>query len=240
VEHTKIFKRKDFLKMGYMDKIQKSINFNQNKPIREIVYECLKENIIQEVIPVGERIIEKTFAEKLNISRTPIRDALKRLEQEELLENVSGRGLMVKKITINEVDEIYMIRLTLEVLAAKKAMENITESEISEIEVLLDLTEEKNKEGEVKEVIRLFAEFNEKIYEASRMKRLASMITKLKEYHQRFRDISMIEYKRREEGLREHREIFRAIAEKNDKDIEDIIKRHLNFSYELVVTELSK
>ncbi len=226
--------------MGYMDKIQKSINFNQNKPIREIVYECLKENIIQEVIPVGERIIEKTFAEKLNISRTPIRDALKRLEQEELLENVSGRGLMVKKITINEVDEIYMIRLTLEVLAAKKAMENITESEISEIEVLLDLTEEKNKEGEVKEVIRLFAEFNEKIYEASRMKRLASMITKLKEYHQRFRDISMIEYKRREEGLREHREIFRAIAEKNDKDIEDIIKRHLNFSYELVVTELSK
>lgn len=226
--------------MGYMDKIQKSINFNQNKPIREIVYECLKENIIQEVIPVGERIIEKTFAEKLNISRTPIRDALKRLEQEELLENVSGRGLMVKKITINEVDEIYMIRLTLEVLAAKKAMENITESEISEIEVLLDLTEEKNNAGEVKEVIRLFAEFNEKIYEASRMKRLASMITKLKEYHQRFRDISMIEYKRREEGLREHREIFRAIAEKNDKDIEDIIKRHLNFSYELVVTELSK
>lgn len=226
--------------MGYMDKIQKSINFNQNKPIREIVYECLKESIINEVIPIGERIVEKTFADKLNISRTPIRDALKRLEQEELLEYISGKGLMVKKITINEVDEIYMIRNTLEVLAAKKAMENITESEISEIEVLLDLTEEKNNAGEVKEVIRLFAEFNEKIYEASRMKRLASMITKLKEYHQRFRDISMIEYKRREEGLREHREIFQAIAEKNDRDIEDIIRRHLNFSYELVVTELSK
>lgn len=224
--------------MEYMDKILKSINFNQDKPIREIVYECLRENIIKGVIPVGERIVEKVFADKLNISRTPVRDALRRLEMEELVKSIPGKGIVVKKITLEEVMEIYKIRANLEVLAAVNAMENITSEEIAEIQELLDLTEQMNKEGNVKEVVRLFAEFNAKIYEASRMKRLVSMISKLSEYLQRFRDISMSENKRREKGLKEHREILNAIVEKNYNDIDEIIKRHLQFSMEIVINEI--
>lgn len=224
--------------MEYMDKILKSINFNQDKPIREIVYECLRENIIKGVIPVGERIVEKVFADKLNISRTPVRDALRRLEMEELVKSIPGKGIVVKKITVEEVIEIYKIRANLEVLAAEEAMENITPEEIKKIQELLDLTEEMNNQGNVKEVVRLFAEFNEQIYEASRMKRLVTMISKLSEYLKRFRDISMSENKRREKGLKEHREILNAIVEKNHKDIDEIIKRHLQFSMEIVINEI--
>ncbi|SHJ76321.1 DNA-binding transcriptional regulator, GntR family [Clostridium amylolyticum] len=224
--------------MEYMDKILKSINFNQDKPIREIVYECLRENIIKGVIPVGERIVEKVFADKLNISRTPVRDALRRLEMEELVKSIPGKGIVVKKITVEEVIEIYKIRANLEVLAAEEAMENITPEEIKKIQDLLDLTEEMNNQGNVKEVVRLFAEFNAQIYEASRMKRLVTMISKLSEYLKRFRDISMSENKRREKGLKEHREILNAIVEKNHKDIDEIIKRHLQFSMEIVINEI--
>lgn len=224
--------------IDYMDELIKNTNFNQSKPIRDVVYESLRKTIISGVIPVGERIVEKEYAERLNISRTPVREALRRLELEELVEYLPRTGVVVKRISIEDVIEIYKIRHNLEVLATTSAMENITEQEIREIEELLDLTEKKNKEGNVEEVVKLFGVFNSKIYEASRMKRLASMISKLNEYLQRFRNISIAENERREKALREHREILKAIKEKNKENIDDIIKRHLDYSLEIVMAEI--
>lgn len=224
--------------IDYMDELIKNTNFNQSKPIRDIVYESLRKTIISGVIPVGERIVEKEYAERLNISRTPVREALRRLELEELVEYLPRTGVVVKRISIEDVIEIYKIRHNLEVLATTSAMENITEQEIREIEELLDLTERKNKEGNVEEVVKLFGVFNSKIYEASRMKRLASMISRLNEYLQRFRNISIAENERREKALREHREILKAIKEKNKEDIDDIIKKHLDYSLEIVMAEI--
>jgi DNA-binding GntR family transcriptional regulator len=223
-----------------MEELVKSTNFNQNRPIREVVYESLRRIIISGIIPVGERIIEKEYADRLNISRTPVREALRMLEMEELVESVPRLGVIVKRISIEDVIEIYKIRQNLEVLASVTAMENITEDEIKQIEELLDLTEQKNKEGHVAEVMKLFEEFNSKIYEASRMKRLAGMISKLNEYLRRFRNISIAEDVRREKALKEHREILKAIVEKNKEDIDKIIKKHLDYSLDIVMEELKE
>lgn len=222
----------------YMDEFVQHTNFNQSKPIREIVYEGLRKTIISGIIPVGERIVEKEYAERLNISRTPVREAIRRLEEEELVENIPRVGVVVKRISAEDVIEIYKIRHYLEVLAAINAMENITKEEMKELEELLDLTEQKNNEGDVKEVIRLFGEFNTLIYKASRMKRLASMISELNEYIQKFRDISVTDNERREKALVEHREILKAIAEKNTVDIDSIIKKHLDVSLEVVYSTM--
>lgn len=224
--------------IDYVDEFVKRTDFNQNKPISEIVYESLRKTIISGLIPVGERIVEKEYAQRLNISRTPVREALKRLEMEELVEYVPRKGVIVRRISVEDVIEIYKIRHSLEVLAATTAMENITIEGIKEIERLLDLTEQKNNEGDVEEVIRLFGEFNLKIYEASRMKRLTAMISRLNEYLQRFRNISISDNERREKALKEHRKILKAIVEKNTTDIDDIIKRHLNDSLDIVVAEI--
>lgn len=224
--------------INYMDELIKDTNFNQNKPIREVVYESLRRTIISGVIPAGERIVEKEYAERLNISRTPVREALRLLEMEELVEYLPRTGVVVKRISVEDAIEIYKIRHSLEVLASINAMDNITEEEIRDIENLLDITEQKNKEGDVEEVIRLFGVFNTKIYEASRMKRLANMISRLNEYLQRFRNISISENERREKALREHRIILKAIAEKNKDQIDDIIKKHLEDSIEIVIAEM--
>lgn len=223
---------------NYMDEFVKSTNFHQSKPIREIVYESLRNTIISGKIPVGERIVEKEYAERLNISRTPVREALRALEMEELVEYIPRVGVVVKRITIEDVFEIYKIRQHLEVLAAVSAMDNITEEEIKEIEELLTLTEKKNAEGDIEEVIKLFGVFNQKIYEASRMKRLTSMISKLNEYLQRFRNISISDNERRESALKDHREILEAIVLKNKEEIEKIIKSHLEKSLEVVAQEI--
>lgn len=224
--------------INYMDELVKDTNFNQNKPIREVVYESLRRTIISGVIPAGERIVEKEYAERLNISRTPVREALRLLEMEELVEYLPRTGVVVKRISVEDAIEIYKIRHSLEVLASINAMDNITEEEIRDIENLLDITEQKNKDGDVEEVIRLFGVFNTKIYEASRMKRLANMISRLNEYLQRFRNISISENERREKALREHRLILKAIAEKNKDQIDDIIKKHLEDSIEIVIAEM--
>lgn len=223
---------------NYMDEFVKSTNFHQSKPIREIVYESLRNTIISGKIPVGERIVEKEYAERLNISRTPVREALRALEMEELVEYIPRVGVVVKRITIEDVFEIYKIRQHLEVLAAVSAMDNITEEEIKEIEELLTFTEEKNAEGDIEEVIKLFGVFNQKIYEASRMKRLTSMISKLNEYLQRFRNISISDNERRESALKDHREILEAIILKNKGEIGKIIKSHLEKSLEVVAQEI--
>lgn len=213
----------------YMDEIIK------NTPIREVVYESLRRTIISGIIPVGERIIEKEYAERLNISRTPVREALRRLEREELVEHFPRTGFVVKRITTEDVIEIYKIRYNLEVLAATSAMEIITSEGISEIEKLLDLTERKNEEGNVEEVIKLSGEFNSKLYQASGMKRLEGMIRKLNEYLRRFRNISISHNSRREKALMEHRQILNAIADKNKDEIKAVIKKHLEFSIKIVI-----
>ncbi|MBL4938222.1 GntR family transcriptional regulator [Clostridium sp. YIM B02515] len=224
----------------YIEVLIENTNFSQNKPIREVVYESLRRTIISGVIPVGERIVEKEYADRLNISRTPVREALRMLEMEELVENIPRVGVIVKRISIEDVIEIYKIRHNLEVLASINAMDNITKEEIRDITNLLDLTEQKNKEGDVQEVIRLFGVFNSKIYEASRMKRLAGMISRLNEYLQRFRNISISENERREKALKEHREILKAITQKNKEIIDSIIKEHLEYSLEIVLAEIDE
>ena len=221
--------------INYMDELIKNTNFSNNLPIREIVYESLRRTIISGVIPVGERIIEKEYAERLNISRTPVREALRRLEREKLVEHFPKIGVVVKRITKEDVIEIYKIRINLEVLAAINAMESITPGEIDEIKGLLDLTEVKNNEGKVEEVIRLFGEFNLELYQASGMKRLAVMITKLNEYTQRFRNISISHNSRREQALKEHRQILKAIVDKDEDEIKMVIKKHLKDSIKIVL-----
>ena len=88
----------------------------ESKPIREIAYETLKHAIITGQIPAGARIVETEYADKLHISRTPLREALRKLERDGLVEYVLRRGVVVRAFTIADVEEIYTIRNALEML----------------------------------------------------------------------------------------------------------------------------
>jgi DNA-binding GntR family transcriptional regulator len=224
--------------IDYMNVVVENTNFNQSKPIRQVVYESLRKIIINGIIPVGERIVEKTYAERLNISRTPVREALRMLEIEELVEYLPKVGVIIKKFSIEDVIEIFEIRYNLEVLAITEAMDNITEDEIKKINELIDLTKLENAKGNTVEVIRLFAEFNLIIYEASRMKQLNGILSKLNEYIERFRAISMSSFDRRERAIKEHREILQIIVEKDKEQIDSILKKHLEHSLEVVIDEI--
>lgn len=223
---------------NWMDEFVNNTDLSQNKPIREVVYESLRSTLISGKVPIGERIVEKEYAQRLNISRTPVREALKQLELEDLVEYIPRLGVVAKQITKDDVIEIYRIRESLELLVIFEATENIFPDEIEEISSLLDLTEKLNQEGKIDEVIDLFREFNSLIYKSSKMRRLPIMISNLNSYLQRFRNISILDDERREKALLEHRQILNAIVARDKALAEEIIKSHLNISLNVVLKEI--
>ncbi|WP_192987879.1 GntR family transcriptional regulator [Carnobacterium mobile] len=226
------------------DYIREIINFtdiSQFKPLNEIVFDGIRKAIITGRIPVGQRIKEKEFAERMNISRTPIREALHRLEKEGLVEYIPKFGTIVKRITIEDAKEIYQIRQALDVVATINAMTRMTKEQFDELKQLLVKTEEVNKNNQdVEEVIRLFSIFNEKIYQFSDMPRLTSIVTKLREYLMRFRDISLTEEGRRKKALNEHWMIYRGMYNKDEEQIKLIINEHLSYSEKFILAEMEK
>ena len=105
----------------------------ESRPIREIAYDVLKKAIITGEIPAGERIVETEYADRLHISRTPLREALRKLERDGLVEYVMRRGVIVHAFTTEDVDQIYTIRNALEMLTLPYIIENATAEDIASL-----------------------------------------------------------------------------------------------------------
>ena len=121
----------------------------ESRPIREIAYEVLKHAIITGEIPAGERIVETDYAERLHISRTPLREALRKLERDGLVEYVLRRGVVVRAFTIADVEEIYTIRNALEMLTLPAIVKNATEEDIAALKEHLREMDEVMAHGDI-------------------------------------------------------------------------------------------
>jgi len=224
----------------YIKEVIKLTDLSQNKPLNEIVFEGLRNAIIKGIIPIGERINESVYAEKMNISRTPVREALRRIQEEGLVEYVPHYGVVVKKITIEDAIEIYQIRKALDILAAQNAMRIMTEEQFDEMEALLHKTDEADKRGDFREVIELSKRFNDMIYTFSRMPRLDIIAKKLRQYLMRFRDISLTENERRRKALDEHWILYRNMRQKNYEQVAIITTEHLDYSEKFILKEMRR
>lgn len=224
---------------NWMNEFVYNTDLSQNRPIKDVVYESIKKTLIEHKVPAGERFIEKEYSDRLNISRTPVRESLKQLEKEGLVKYVPRLGVVVNRITKEDVIEIYKIRSSLELLVATESMKYITQSDVDRITKLLDETHEANLRDDLNNVIELFSEFNSQLYELSKMKILPNMISNLNNYLHRFRTISIEDSIRREKAILEHRQIIKSIVER-DRDLSEmIIKKHLYDSLDVVLQEFN-
>ena len=224
----------------YIKEVIKLTDLSQNKPLNEIVFEGLRNAIIKGIIPIGERINESVYAEKMNISRTPVREALRGIQEEGLVEYVPHYGVVVKKITIEDAIEIYQIRKALDILAAQNAMKIMTEEQFDEMEALLQKTDEADERGDFREVIELSKRFNDMIYTFSKMPRLDIIAKKLRQYLMRFRDISLTENERRRKALDEHWILYRNMRKKNYEQVAIITTEHLDYSEKFILKEMRR
>ena len=211
------------------------------KPLRKQVYEVLRETILSGKLKPGEKITEVEIAEKLNVSRTPVREAIRMLELEELIVIVPQRGVFVAGVkSIKEINDIFEVRAKLEGLAAKLAAQNITEDQLKKINSYAEKIKECINDNDLQRSIEIDISFHQAIYEAANNKWLQKMLDSLFEKITRFRASSLGQEGRMKSALKEHKELCQAFDDKNGDKASKLARQHIEKARQSVVQVFEK
>jgi len=202
----------------------------ESRPIREIAYEVLKRAIISGEIPAGERIVETDYADRLHISRTPLREALRKLERDGLVEYVLRRGVIVKAFTLKDVDEIYTIRNALEMLTLPAIVENATQEDIDSLRVKLKEMDELMAKDDVAGLSPLARAFHSQFTHLCGQTRILRVIEGQDEFITRFSAMSIAQENRRSSAHQEHHEMVNLLEKRDLEALQILVKKHIERS----------
>lgn len=203
------------------------IELDNYKPLRDIVFEALREAVIAGQLRPGERLMEVQLAEELGVSRTPVREAIRKLELEGFVIMVPRKGAYVSDMSIKDVTDVFEIRRALEGLAAELAAERMTDEELEELERILVGTAETTARLDVLSTVDMDTGFHQVIYEASRNEKLSSMLYHLREQIQRFRTQSLSRPGRLKRALVDHRGIVDALRQRDTELARRLAEQHI-------------
>ena len=203
------------------------IEIEQYKPLRDIVFETLRTAILDGKLKPGERVMEVQLAEKLGVSRTPVREAIRKLELEGLLVMIPRKGAYVADVSIKDVLNVLEVRASLEGLAASLAAERITEEEIDKLRQSAEEFEEMNRSNDRDGMVQKDTEFHSVLLNASRNNKLLSIVEGLSDYVQRFRVIYFTEYSDAKNIMDDHRAILDAINERDGEKANRVAQEHI-------------
>lgn len=213
----------------------------KSKSMREQVYEKMKEMIFSGEIKQGERIVEVEFAERFNVSRTPLREAIRMLELEGLLEDNVGVGVSVKKIGMSDIQEVYQIRIALEGIVLKEIIEKKNQKGINKLEEILIKTKALiDSSASTDELFELFSEFNNILYNLSNYPKVVNLIKNINMYLRIFRKYSVENIERRLIAYEEHIEIVEALKKGDLERALRINEVHLLGSKDFLIDNLKK
>lgn len=201
-----------------------------SKPIRDIAYESLKHDIITGEIPAGTRIVETVYANKLHISRTPLREAFRKLELDGLVSCEARRGVIVRAFTIEDIEEIFTIRNALMALIAPSIVANVTEEAILELEELLQLMDASQQKEDAEALAVQNRQFHRKIEQLSDKKRILRVIDSQEEYIVRFAALSIASVVRRSTAQKEHHQMVAYLRARDEARFGELICHHLEES----------
>ena len=190
------------------------------------VFDKLENDIIHGVYAKGEILTELKLVEQLGVSRTPIRDALRRLEQERLIAD-TGKGSVVLGITEEDLRDIMNIRERIEGLCAYYAAKNITAEGIKELAHITDLQDFYFNKGDTDRLRQVDDEFHDAICRLSQRHVISDTLTPLHRKTRRYRRIAMEDRERTTQTLKEHYEIYRAIASGDADLAKSLMKQHI-------------
>lgn len=189
------------------------------------VFERLETDILSGHYARGEYLVETELCQALGVSRTPVREALRRLQQEHLLEETK-KGLMVLGITHEDLQDIMELRLRIEGFAAARAAERITEEQLKELRETLDLQEFYLSKRDSDHIKAMDSRFHELVYKFSGSAVIYDTLAPLHKKVQRYRHKSVENKSRAESSVAEHRAVFEALAAHDPAKAEAAILQH--------------
>ena len=194
---------------------------------RSTVYTKLRNAILAGALKPMERITENQVAERFGLSRTPVREAFRRLEAEGLILVVPQRGSFVSQPSVEDILEIYQMRTPLEGMAARIAAELITDEQLRHLEDLLRAEEHRKDRPSAERSLRLNREFHAVIFACTRNKRLASFLMDMQDQVHRVRVLWPSTLARLGETWKEHQQILAALKEHDAEAAERLMRGHL-------------
>ncbi len=190
------------------------------------VFEKLENDIIQGVYARGELLTELKLVEQLGVSRTPIREALRRLEQERLIED-TGKGSRVLGITEEDLLDIMNIRERIEGLAAYYATVNLTPDGLKELSHIVDLQEFYFSKKDKEHLRQVDDAFHDMICALSRRSVISDTLVPLMRKTRRYRRVAIDDWERTTNTMNEHKAIFEAIASGDARLAEELTTQHI-------------
>ena len=201
------------------------VKLDSYKPLREVVFESLREAIINGVLEPGERLMEIQLAEEMGVSRTPVREAIRKLELENFVVMIPRKGAYVAGVSHKDIAEVFEIRSALEGLAAGLAAERATEEEIKEMEKIL--LHHDREDMSLEDIVSTDTDFHALVYKASRNERLIQILENLRVQIQRFRTTSLSVPGRLKDAISEHQAIVEAIARQDGEEAQVLATAHI-------------
>ena len=202
----------------------------ESKPIRDIAYDRLKHAIITGELPAGSRIVETTYAEHLHISRTPLREALRKLERDGLVEYVLRHGVVVRAFTIADIEEIFTIRNSMMMLILPSVIERVTDQDIRELRMLLAEMDVAHAEKDCDALAAFNRTFHSKIEHITDKKRILRVIDDQEEYILRFSAVTIASIVRRSKAHQEHHQMVDLLEARDLEGLKRLMAHHLEES----------
>lgn len=211
-----------------------TLNMDAYLPLRDVVFNTLREAILRGDLVPGERLMELQLAAKLGVSRTPIREAIRMLEQEGLAITIPRKGAIVAGMTEKDMQDVLEIREALEELSVQVACDKITDEEVAKLRENMENFETSLKSGDLKRMAEADVEFHDVIYQATDNPKLINMLNNLREQMYRYRVEYLKNPSNHEQLLREHEAIYRGIMEKDKDAVTEMIRKHISNQVDVV------
>ncbi len=222
-----------------MERFVEFEKFLPNAPLTERVGGFLEKLIIEGIFKPRERLIETELSTALGVSRAPIREALRALEREELVTFSPGRGAMVAEITEKEIQDVYLIRTTLESLAVKIAAVKMSREILAELDAIYKLMEKAANNRELSSYFKFNQEFHDKIMDAADNEKLSKILKNLGKQTLRFRFFALSAPGQLEQSMENHRLLLAALKSKDADRAGELRLEHIRSGGEILKTQIS-
>ena len=204
-----------------------TLNMNAYLPLRDVVFNTLREAILKGDLKPGERLMELQLASKLGVSRTPIREAIRMLEQEGLAVTTPRKGAEVAKMTLKDMEDVLEIRDALDELAVRIACQKISDEQLKQLEDMKELFEKSTQTGNVKKIAEADVTFHDVIYEATGNPKLVTLLNNLREQVYRYRVEYIKDPKNYPTLIAEHEAILESLKNRDVKNAVEAMHVHV-------------
>jgi DNA-binding GntR family transcriptional regulator len=233
---------KEFLHLSYsnLKGVTKAmmIDNKEGSTKSDIVYNYVKEKILNGGYHPGDRIVTREVGRQLGVSDIPVREAIKRLAADGLLEVKSHSGARISHLNIKNLEEIFTIRIELETLAARLAAKSATAEEIATLEEYTNKMEETIRRNNISEFTRYNREFHKLLYRSSHSSVLIDMIENLYMRSENSKTIFQHEPERLKSSNEEHRAIVEALRNRDEKEAVRLIRFQKEHGFKTVLNAL--